>query len=272
MADAAFASGEAVVLGAPAKLTLNLEVVGVRSDGYHELRAEMVSVGLFDTLELRPGDGLEVVDAVRWWGTAPSSPPESADGAPPNLVLRALALAKRRADVRLTKRIPSGAGLGGGSSDAAAILRWAGLTSPAEAASLGADVPFCVLGGHAMVSGIGEQVVPLGPAPGTYLLVTPRLHVSTPAVYAAWDALGGPKGDFGNDLEPAALAVAPGLRWWRDVLAAASGERPRLAGSGGTWFLGGSEDRLSALADQIRSDVVAGRESALVEVVGTVPG
>jgi 4-diphosphocytidyl-2-C-methyl-D-erythritol kinase len=81
----------------------------------------------------------------------------------------------------------------------------------------------------------------------TYTLVIPPVRVLTPAVYRAWDDLGGPAGDNGNDLEPAALLVAPELSHWRDGLAEASGQRPRLAGSGGTWFVEGAfpgEDRI----------------------------
>lgn len=256
---------DAVALSAPAKLTLRLSVTGVRSDGYHEIEAEMVSLDLCDTLEVSPGDGLEVIDAVRWWGYGPGA---QAVPLGENLVSRALETCGRKAFVRLTKRIPAGAGLGGGSSDAAAVLRWAGWSGAAAAAQIGADVPFCLVAGRARVSGIGEVVEPLPLRERTsFLLVTPRLHVPTPAVYGAWDGLGGPKGDFGNDLEPAALALLPGLRWWRDVLAAAAGERPRLAGSGGTWFVEGQRARLERLAEQVRSEVVAGREGALVEVV-----
>lgn len=257
-------------LRAPAKVTLSLALTGVRRDGYHEIRAEMVTVDLEDILEVRPGDGLEVVDAVEWCGLPaepPAHPGEPASGR--NLVEQALDLVAKTAAVRLTKRIPAGAGLGGGSADAAAVLRWAGRTSLAEATRLGADVPFCLAGGRALVSGTGEVVESLEVRAAHYLLVVPRLHVSTPVVYAAWDELGGPRGDYGNDLEPAALAVAPGLRWWRDVLAAASGRRPRLAGSGGTWFVEGEEDELATLASQVRAEVVAGRESALVKVVAT---
>ena len=78
-----------------------------------------------------------------------------------NLVRRALAAAGRQAFVRLHKRIPAGAGLGGGSADAAAVLRWAGVTELRVAARLGADVPFCLVGGRARVRGVGEQVDPL---------------------------------------------------------------------------------------------------------------
>ncbi len=167
---------------------------------------------------------------------------------------RALALVGRRAHVRLDKRIPAGAGLGGGSADAAAILRWAGCHDAALAARLGADVPFCVAGGRARVGGVGEVVEPLPVeeiAGRSFTLLTPPLAVSTAAVYRAWDVLadGQPSAAppaSGNDLEPAALAVEPGLAQWRDRLADATGCRPRLAGSGSTWFVEGAypgEDR-----------------------------
>ena len=77
--------------------------------------------------------------------------------------------------------------------------------------ALGADVPFCLVGGRALVAGIGEQVEPLPFEDRTYTLVTPPIACSSAEVYAAWDELGGPTGDNDNDLEPAALAVAPDL-------------------------------------------------------------
>jgi 4-diphosphocytidyl-2-C-methyl-D-erythritol kinase len=156
-----------------------------------------------------------------------------------NLVVRALRAAGRAAHVELTKRIPSGAGLGGGSSDAAAVLRWAGLTDLDVAASLGADVPFCLRGGRARVSGVGELVEALPFEARTFTLLTPPVHCSTVAVYRAWDELGGPTGDGANDLEPAALVVAPELAAWRDRLGDATGRTPTLAGSGSTWFVEG---------------------------------
>ena len=219
---------------APAKLTLSLRVSGVRDDGYHLIDAEMVLVDLYDELELDPdGDGLTVVDPA---GT--ESP-----GAADDLVARALSLAGRTAGVRLHKRIPAGAGLGGGSSDAAAVLRWAGVDNLDDAARLGADVPFCLAGangsGRARVSGIGEVVEPLEFLDQTLTLLTPPLHCSTPVVYRTWDELGGPVGAHGNDLEPAALAAFPELARWRDLLGDATGQQPRLAGSGSTWFVEG---------------------------------
>ena len=161
-------------------------------------------------------------------------------GDPDDLVARALALAGRTAGVVLHKVVPAGAGLGGGSSDAAAILRWAGITDPLVAVGLGADVAFCVVGGRARVRGIGEVVEPLPFRDQELTLLTPPMHCSTPVVYRAWDDLGGPRGSAGNDLEPAALAAYPALVRWRDELAEQTGLRPRLAGSGSTWFVEGA--------------------------------
>lgn len=222
---------------APAKLTVSLRITGVVPDGYHLLDAEMVTVDLADELDLSEGDGFEIS------GPAAAGVPRGED----NLVRRALAAVGRPAHVRLVKRIPAGAGLGGGSADAAAVLRWAGENDLAVAASLGADVPFCLVGGRARVRGVGEVVEPLPFEARTFTLVIPPIRVSTPAVYKAWDDLGGPAGANGNDLEPAALLVAPDLSHWRDGLAEASGCTPRLAGSGGTWFVEGAfpgEDRI----------------------------
>ena len=207
-----------MLVKACAKLTRSLRVVGVRDDGYHLIDAEMVSLDLCDDLEITEGE----IDLP-------------AD----NLVSRALAAVGRQAHVRLVKRIPMGAGLGGGSADAAAVLRWTGCRDLSVAASLGADVPFCVVGGRARVGGIGEVVEPLPFEPLAFTLLTPPLHVSTPAVYATWDSLGGPTSDGPNDLEPAALAVEPALARWRDRLGDATGRTPVLAGSGGTWFVDG---------------------------------
>lgn len=220
------------VVEAPAKLTLSLRVTGIRADGYHLIDAEMVTLDLHDTLTFSDGDGLEVVGD----GSREVAAPMGDD----NLVRRALAAVGRTAHVELHKSIPAGAGLGGGSADAAAVLRWAGCADLALAASIGADVPFCVVGGRARVTGIGEVVEPLPFAARTFTLLTPPLVCSTPAVYRAWDGLGGPRGDHGNDLEPAALAVEPRLAEWRDRLGGATGQTPRLAGSGSTWFVEGA--------------------------------
>jgi 4-diphosphocytidyl-2-C-methyl-D-erythritol kinase len=165
-----------------------------------------------------------------------------ADGIPTddsNLVARAMQSVGRTAAVHIDKRIPSGGGLGGGSADAAAILRWAGVNHPDVAVRLGADVPFCVAGGRARVTGIGERIEALPPLARTVTLVVPPLHSSTPAVYRAWDEMGGPTADGPNDLEPAAIAVEPRLTHWRDRIAELTGAVPVLAGSGATWFVEG---------------------------------
>jgi 4-diphosphocytidyl-2-C-methyl-D-erythritol kinase len=227
-----------LILAAPAKLTVSLRVTGMRADGYHLLDAEMVTIDLFDLLEVSDGDGLEMVDE-RGAGLAADPVPVGPD----NLVARALRAVDRRARVRLHKRIPSGAGLGGGSADAAAILRWAGVTDPGVAASLGADVPFCLAGGRARVTGVGEEVSPLPwdeVAGAWYTLLTPPLGVSTRRVYQEWDRLGGPKAAGPNHLEPAALSAFPALASWRDRLGGATGQTPVLAGSGGTWWVSGA--------------------------------
>ena len=259
--------GDAGVVTAPAKLTRSLRVVGRRSDGYHLLEAEMITVSLVDELEIGPGGGLDVVDEVDWIGAAARVP----HGPGPNLVELALRAVGRSASVRLRKRIPAGAGLGGGSADAAAVLRWGGCSDVSVAASLGADVPFCLSGGRALVSGVGEVVEPLAFEETDLLLVVPRLHISTPSVYAAWDSIGGPAGELENDLEPAALAVEPRLEWWRDLVSATAGRRPRLAGSGGTWWLEGGRDELADVQLRMTAAISTAGESALVKLVSTVP-
>jgi len=219
-----------VVLPAPAKVTLSLRITGRRDDGYHLIDAEMVTVDLCDELEIGEGEGLEVVG-------------ESAtvSGGDDNLVARALALVSRQAHVRLHKRIPAGAGLGGGSADAAAVLRWGGELDPAQAATVGADVPFCVVGGRARVQGIGEIIEPLPFVEGELTLLTPPFGCSTVEVYRRWDELGGPQAAAGgNDLEAAATDVYPALAEFRDELRDATGLEPRLAGSGSTWFVEGA--------------------------------
>ena len=220
-----------VHLFAPAKLTTSLRVVGVRGDGYHLIDAEMVSLDFGDRLTLSPSeqDSIEFVDSS---GSA-------IDFGTDNLVSQAMTLAGRKGSIRVEKLVASGAGLGGGSADAAAILHWAGVTDPAIAVTLGADVAFCLRGGRARVRGIGELLEPLPFKLRAFTLLTPPVVCSTPAVYRAWDDLGGPSSDNGNDLEPAALLVAPELAVWRDAFADQTGQHPRLAGSGSTWFVEG---------------------------------
>lgn len=214
---------------AHAKLTTSLRITGLRDDGFHLLDAEMVSLALADILTVTPGSG------VSYCG------PHAVDVAPEaDLVRKALQLTGRDRSVTVHKHIPAGGGLGGGSSDAAAILRWARFGDLEAAARLGADVAFCVVGGRARVRGIGELVEPLPFEAREFTLIVPPFGCSTPAVYRRWDELGGPRGEHGNDLEPAALSVEPRLAEWRDRLSHATGQQARLAGSGSTWFVEGA--------------------------------
>ena len=245
--------GVQVRVRAPAKLTLSLEVTGVRPDGYHELRSEMVTLDLADELEFdEGGSGVSVVAAPGSRAEQLATGPERAGSE--NLVVDALRVAGRTAAVRLSKRIPVGGGLGGGSADAAAVLRWAGCADPAVGVRLGADVPFCLIGGRALVEGIGERVTPLPYERREFLLLIPPFGMDTAAVYRAWDeaAAGGASACGGvNDLARAALAVEPRLAAWRDALRELAGHEPTLAGSGSTWFVeeGPAEAGTSALPE-----------------------
>ena len=235
---------------APAKLTVSLRITGIRPDGYHLIDAEMVSLDLHDVV---------TIDEARA-GLAATGP--FAHGVPlddTNLVARALRLAGRTAHVTIDKRIPHGGGLGGGSTDAAAVLRWAAVTDLQQAATIGADVPFCLVGGRARVRGIGEHVEPLAHVDRTVTLVVPPLAVSTPAAYRAWDELGGPSSTGPNDLEDAALAVEPRLRAWRDRIGDLAGVAPVLAGSGATWFVEGRRDDALAELGGVGATVVVAR-------------
>jgi 4-diphosphocytidyl-2-C-methyl-D-erythritol kinase len=245
---------------APAKLTLTLRVTGVRPDGYHELEAEMVTLSLADELVFEEGEA-SVVVAVE---------PESRVGDLPapndNLILRALEVCGRTAAVRLKKRIPLGGGLGGGSADAAAVLRWAGCADLLVAARLGSDVPFCVVGGRARVEGAGERVTPLPFESRDYLLLLPPFGVDTARVYRTWDA--DPGAGPPNALAAAALAVEPRLARWRDALGDLAGSEPALAGSGSTWFVEGGP--VEAGTPQLAELRVGGETARLVRA-HTVP-
>ncbi|MBI1752733.1 MAG: 4-(cytidine 5'-diphospho)-2-C-methyl-D-erythritol kinase [Acidobacteria bacterium] len=243
---------------APAKLNRFLAVLGRRADGFHEL--ELVTTvlegipELTDTLSGGPAPSLSLSIS------GPMGAGLEADES--NLVIRAWRLLEGAAgrslpaSLRLEKRIPHGAGLGGGSSDAAAALRLGnslfGLRLPEAAlldlaASLGSDVPLFLLGGTTLGLGRGERVFPLRPLPlEPMLLLHPGMHVSTPGVYRALAELGysssqplpslaeGSTPPWRNDLTAAALKVCPALAEVREALLAAGGE-PLLCGSGSCW-------------------------------------
>ena len=220
-------------LRAPAKLTWFLEITGRRRDGYHELRSEMTTLALADGLEID-----ENADYLRL-----AHPDESVPTDERNLVARALALVGRRAGVVLEKAIPSGGGLGGGSADAAAVLRWAGGVSAERALSLGGDVPFCQLGGRALVEGVGERLTPLAFESRVLTLIMPDFRVETGQCYRAFDELVAerwtPEGR--NHLEVPAGLVEPRLARTLGWLRAHYGE-VHLAGSGSTMYVEGALD------------------------------
>ena len=192
---------------APAKLNLTLAVTGRRDDGFHSLHSVMVPLTLSDALTLSLAPSGAVADSLRISGLSLSAAPE-------NLILRAIAATRAsvresilgaavetpRLAARLSKRIPVAAGLGGGSSDAAAAISaalaiWNAALTPAQAtavaASLGSDVPFFLARGAALITGHGEFVEPLPQVQGeppAVLLVTPRLAISTASVFAAFAA------------------------------------------------------------------------------------
>lgn len=235
------------VLPAPAKLTVSLRITGVREDGWHLIDAEMTTLELGDEIAVVETPGQSTVIEVD--GEYAAGVP--VDGS--NLVARALDLAGRTAAVRITKNVPHGGGLGGGSADAAAALRWAGFADLLAASRLGADVPFCLVGGRARVTGIGEIVSPLPHVDREFTLIIPPLAVPTPLAYRAWDALGGPTGHpSGNDLEPAALAVEPEMAAWKRRITEVAGVEPTLAGSGATWFLEGHRPEVAQRLDGAR--------------------
>ena len=253
-------------LRAPAKINLGLRVLGLREDGYHELRTCFQSIDLADHLILdaqAEGLALEVEGA--------DLPVDST-----NLVLRAAeALAAGRktmgARIRLHKQIPVAAGLGGGSSDAAAALlglnRLWGLNLPAQdlhgvAISLGADVAFFLVGGFALGLGRGDEITPLEDTPPFRIaLILPPLACSTAEMYRAWDRkhpglnppargstrepiLAGVRGsgeafavhDLHNDLEEIALSMHPQLGEYRSALLGAGARAVSLSGSGPTLY------------------------------------
>lgn len=262
---------------APAKLNLFLRVTGRREDGYHELQTVFRILGRGDTVHIRQRDDGRI---VRHGGDL-AAVPEAAD-----LSIRAAELLRstynvaQGVDIRVEKRIPAGGGFGGGSSDAATVLRaldaiW-GLDAGAGAlaalgARLGADVPVFVHGENAWAEGVGERLVPLTLPPAWYLVVDPGVHVPTAALFAApeltRDAPAVTISDFvsgvplGNAFEPVLRAREPAVE---AVFAALSRVgTPRLTGSGSGCFVEfasreSAEAALAGLPPGLDARVVAG--------------
>jgi 4-diphosphocytidyl-2-C-methyl-D-erythritol kinase len=245
-----------------AKVNLSLKVLGKRADGYHELRTVFQTVALHDRIEFeftpaRRGLAIELDDAL---------------AIPDNLVMRAARLfcetlgVRGRLRMRLEKRIPMGAGLGGGSSNAAAVLLALGALAGRRAdmdmlhrmaEALGSDVPFFLHGGTALGLGRGEELYPLPEAPQLAMLIlAPRLHVSTAEAYRALGrpALTSPVDSrrlnvfrsfvwrmedlsaTENDFEAAVFGLHPELARWKRKLERFGAHAARLSGSGAALF------------------------------------
>jgi len=295
----------AVVARAPAKVNVHLAVGPLRPDGFHELRTVYFAVSLFDTVTVRPGDGLALTVTGEGAAVVPTDRGNLAWRAAE--LLAASAGVHADADIAIAKSIPAAAGLAGGSADAAAALvaldaLWATGASREDltglAAQLGSDVPFSLLGGVALGSGRGEQVSPvLARTPSHWVLGIAGEGLSTPAVYGELDRLRaadrvpdgtelapagpvisalrtGPTAALAaalhNDLQAPALALRPELR---RALAAATD-----AGAVGT-LVSGSGPTVAALVDDEESAVRltaalagAGVFRTVRAVYGPVPG
>ena len=260
-----------------AKVNLALEVLGKRPDGYHELSTVLQAVDLFDRLTLE--DAARLTLRVSGGMTADDD----------NLVLRAARLlgeaagVERGAAIHLEKRIPVAAGLGGGSSDAAAALwglsrlwglRWSRARLAELAVRLGMDVPFFLGGGCALATGRGERLRAVTVAGGHALvLVNPNFPLSTAEVYrrvpAGWtaDAAGtgrvvralrrrdraGLGAALVNNLEPVVAPIAPAVAQMKAAVVAAGGLGAVMSGSGPTVFgLARSLDHACAIRDRVR--------------------
>jgi 4-diphosphocytidyl-2-C-methyl-D-erythritol kinase len=264
---------DTLTLLAPAKVNLSLCVHGRRSDGFHELETVMVGVGLYDELCCSPTshDSSAIELSVNSPDSAAETPSDRR-----NLVVRALELLQATTGcqqgmrVRLTKRIPAAAGLGGGSSDAASALvagnlLWHLKLSTTElsriASQIGSDVPFFLSPRAAVCRGRGELVTPFEPQRRLpVVIVKPPAGLSTADVYANFSRASGAKtckpvpesaellrvltggmlnklGRFmRNDLQPAALALCPKLAQLRDAWERLPVVAHQLSGSGTAYF------------------------------------
>ena len=265
------ADSDAVCETAPAKINLTLHVTGRRADGYHLLDSLVAFADAGDRLGVRAAARTR----LRVTGPMAAGVPDGPD----NGVVRAAALIGVTAEITLDKHLPVAAGIGGGSSDAAACLRAlsriAGVPLPGDALSLGADVPVCLLARAARMRGIGEAATPLDGLPVLdAVLVNPGVPVATPEVFARLEQRDNPMmpvplprwSDAAactrwlaaqrNDLEAPARTLCPGIG---AVLAALHETEncalARMSGSGATCFgIYPDSDAARRAADRIAAD------------------
>ena len=253
-------------LEAYAKVNYTLQVLGRRSDGYHDLKSVVLPVELHDTVEV-------VVDAGGGFSSNLPYDDDLCIAACRALAAHAPALAGKGVRIAVEKRIPVGGGLGGGSADAAAVLRalneiCALELSPEELAAVGADVgsdvPALVLCQHyrqpVLMEGRGERVSLLrgmrgSPARRGIVMAIPHVHSSTREVYAR--CLPG-RGHGPNDLEGAAVALHPEIGEAKEFLRRAGAEDVRMTGSGAAvfGFYGGGDITPSGEYDIIRTNLL----------------
>lgn len=228
-----------------AKINLSLALTGVRADGYHTLHSVMQTVSLCDTLWIELAEKTEFTCSV---------PSLSGDK---NLCVKAANAFYREtklqggARIHLEKHIPTGAGLGGGSADAAAVLRalnelhgnqLATEQLLALGATLGADVPFCLHGGKCLCTGIGEVLTPLATDQTLFLVIAKGADgLSTPDMYRRMDAVRdtwstAERTGYFNDFEPVAEAVLPDIAYLKKRLAELGATVSMMSGSGSAVF------------------------------------
>jgi len=246
------ARSRTIVEAAPAKINLTLHVTGRRDDGYHLLDSLVAFAEVGDRVSAEPAPRTE----LRVTGPMAAGVPQGPD----NAVLRAAALIGVTAAITLDKHLPAAAGIGGGSSDAAACLRALArigdVPVPFDALSLGADVPVCLLARAARMRGIGEDVGPVEGLPSLdAVLVNPGVPVATPQVFARLNHAENPPmpeplpdrpdaaacihwlAEQRNDLEAPARAICPGIDSTLAHLRATDGcALARMSGSGATCF------------------------------------
>ena len=248
-----------ITLLSPAKVNLTLEVLGKRPDGYHEIRSIMQPVNLFDEVRIDILDGTGITIETK----GPKMPRGNR-----NLAWKAADIfmiesgLKAKVNIFIKKAIPAGAGLGGGSSNAASVL--VGINKITEKLSqqdlmdlspkIGADVAFFIYCRSAVAEGIGEKITTIRDLPSFhYILINPGFEVSTRDTYKQWDKLqpGAKKPDnieetislfrkgqfaLRNDLEPAAMNLYPEIRAQKELLFNLGTEAASMTGSGPTVF------------------------------------
>ena len=258
---------------APAKINLALHVTGRRDDGYHLLDSLVVFAEVADRIAIEPTDGPSSLCV-----TGPMA--RGIPTGPENLVLKAAHLAAPNMGVAITleKHLPAQAGIGGGSSDAAAVLRALharhGVALPrlAQVARLGADVPVCLAPRSQRMEGIGERLTPVETVPTlSAVLVNPGVAVPTPAVFGALQRRDNPPlppmtwqdetgfrdwlGRTRNDLQAPALSIASEIGTALAALEASGASLARMSGSGATCFgLFDRPDDAHAAANSLRED------------------